>query len=75
MRKEQKITVRAWVHVGDQLVDVDTLSPEMRQKLATELNLNLMNALYAGRAVFTVAEKPDKGEPRGDQPEVSAVHT
>jgi len=75
MRKEQKITVRAWVHVGDQLVDVDTLSPEMKQKLATELNLSLMNALYAGRAVFTVAEKPDGGEPDSAQPETSAAHT
>lgn len=74
MRKEQKITVRAWVHVGDQLVDVDTLSPEMKQKLATELNLNLMNTLYAGRAVFTVAEKPDQ-EPDGGRPQVSEAHT
>jgi len=74
MKKEQKITVRAWVHVGDQLVDVDTLSPEIRQKLATELNVRLMNALYAGRAVFTVEEKPEEG-PVGNRRESSKAHT
>jgi hypothetical protein len=75
MKKEQKITVRAWVHVGDQLVNVDTLSPEMKQRLATELNLSLMNALYAGRAVFTVAKEPDKCGPGGGRPEASETHT
>ena len=75
MRKEQKITVRAWVHVGDQLVNVDTLSPEMKQRLATELNLSLMNVLYAGRAVFTVAEEPDEGGRGGGLPEAPAAHT
>ena len=47
-----KIKTRAWVHVGDQLVDVDTLSPEQRQELATQLCLGILNTVYAGKAEF-----------------------
>ena len=52
---KQEIKTRAWVRVGNESVDVDTLSPEMRQELATRLSLTYFNTLYAGRAVFTLA--------------------
>lgn len=53
-RQQEPIRVRAFVTVGDRQVDVDTLSPEMRQELATQLKLKYMNALFYGQAVFTV---------------------
>ena len=59
MKKGQKITVRAWVHKGGELVDVDTLSPEDRKRLANELNLEWFNTLYAGKAVFKLAEETE----------------
>jgi hypothetical protein len=55
--KKMEIKTRAFVHVGDQLVDVDTLSPEMRRELATQLSLAWFNTLYAGRAVFRPVEE------------------
>lgn len=57
-RKQEPIKVRAFVSVNGEYVDVDTLSPEMKQKLATQLMLKWMNAMFRGRAVFTVAEDP-----------------
>ncbi len=58
MAKDFKIKTRSWVHVGGELVDVDTLSPEMRQELATRLALTWFNTLYAGKAEFHVADDP-----------------
>lgn len=52
---KQEIRTRAWVKIGDESVDVDTLSPEMRQELGTRLALTYFNTLYAGRAVFSPA--------------------
>lgn len=52
---KQEIKTRAWVRVGNESVDVDTLSPEMRQELATRLALTYFNTLFAGRAVFSLA--------------------
>lgn len=56
-RKQEPIKVRAFVSVNGEYVDVDTLSPEMKQKLATQLMLKWMNAMFRGQAVFTVAEE------------------
>ena len=56
-RKQEPIKVRAFVSVNGEYVDVDTLSPEMKQKLATQLMLKWMNAMFRGKAVFTVAEE------------------
>ena len=52
---KQEIRTRAWVRIGDESVDVDTLSPEMRTELGTRLALTYFNTLYAGRAVFSQA--------------------
>ena len=59
MKKNQKIKVRARVHVGEKLVDVDTLSPDDRRRLANALQLEYFNALYAGKAVFKLVEEPE----------------
>lgn len=55
-RKQAPINVRAFVNVNGEYVDVDTLSPDMRKKVATQLKLKWMNAMFHGKAVFTVAD-------------------
>ena len=62
-RKQEKIKTRAWVHKGGELVDVDTLSPEDREEVATQLCLGLLGALFAGKAEFRRAGDgiPDDG--------------
>ena len=55
-RTPQKIRTKAYVHIGDELVDVDTLNGEQRVKLATELKKTYLNTLFAGKAVFREAE-------------------
>lgn len=57
MKRDQKITVRSWVRVGDELVEVDSLPPEDKVRFATALKLECLNTLFAGRAVFYVADE------------------
>ena len=57
-RTQEPINVRAFVTINGEYVDVDTLSPEMRKEVATQLKLRWMNAMFRGKAVFTVAEDP-----------------
>lgn len=51
-RKEQKIKVVSYVHVGDQLVNTEDLDPERKQRLATWIKCTYLNALYEGKAKF-----------------------
>ncbi|MCQ2439452.1 MAG: hypothetical protein MJ074_06795 [Oscillospiraceae bacterium] len=51
-RNREPIKVVAYVTINGEEVDVDTLSPEMRQKVATQLKLKWMNAMFRGQAVF-----------------------
>ena len=53
-RKEPKITVISYAHVGTwgNLVRWEDLTPEQRQRGATEIKLKYLNNLFAGRAVF-----------------------
>lgn len=53
---QQKIRTRAFVHIGDELVAVDTLNDEQRARLATQLKTTYLNTLYSGEAVFHEAE-------------------
>ena len=55
-RKEQKIKVVSYVHVGDQLVCTDDLDPEQKRQLATWLKCTYLNALFEGKARFYPVE-------------------
>ena len=61
-RKQEPIKVRAFVTINGEAVDVDTLSPEMKKEVATQLKLKWMNAMFRGQAVFTVAEEQKSRE-------------
>lgn len=68
MKRDQKIITRAWVHVGDELVNVDTLSPEKRQELATQITLGVLSTMYAGRAEFRRSDEADPNDGRAWEP-------
>ena len=55
-KKREPIRVEAYVTVDGKEVNVDTLSPEQKRKLATWIKLTVCNELYRGRAVFTEKE-------------------
>lgn len=55
-RKEQKIKVISFVHVGEELVEVSKLTPEQKVELGTWLKCTYLNNLFAGQAVFKPAE-------------------
>lgn len=55
-KQDRPIEVRAFVTIDGKPVDVDTLGPEMRQEVATQLKLKWMNAMFRGKAVFSVTE-------------------
>lgn len=53
---EDGIKVISYVHTKDGgLAEVDSLSAEDKKRVATELKLRYMNALYRGKATFSVA--------------------
>ncbi len=56
MKKQQKITVKSYVHYRGEMVEFCELPPEVKQQAATALALKYFNTLFAGKAVFTVAE-------------------
>lgn len=56
-RAREPIEVHSWVTVNGQEVEVSSLSPEMRRKVATELKLRYLNTLFRGEAVFWAAEE------------------
>lgn len=62
--KASDITVESYVHVGDKLVNVDELPPDLKVRFATELSITYLNALYKGKAKFFVAGENPDGERR-----------
>ena len=60
-RKEQKIKVVSYVHVGDQLVTTADLDPERKRQLATWIKCTYLNALYEGKAKFYPADEAPPG--------------
>ena len=70
-RTKQKITVKSYVRYQGELVEFKDLPPDVKERAATELALKYFNTLFAGKAVFTVAEgadrdrlpRPGSGEP------------
>ena len=61
-RKEQKIKVVSYVHVGNQLVNTEDLNPEQKRQLATWIKCTYLNTLYEGKAKFWPVEEGDKGK-------------
>lgn len=51
-RQTQKIRTISYIHVGDRLVDTETLNDEQKKYVATRLNQQFMNALFRGKAEF-----------------------
>ena len=60
MKKDQKITVREYVHTAQGVVPVEELTPEQRMKLDRWIVRTWVNTLYAGRAEVFFPEE-DKG--------------
>lgn len=60
-RKEIKIRVESYVHVGDQLVNTDDLTYEQKVQLAGWIKLNYCQELYRGKAVFSLEEHEQTG--------------
>lgn len=59
-RKQEPIRTRAFVHVGDELVDIDTLSAEQRSYIGAMLRVTMLNAGYEGKAVFQAEGLPER---------------
>ena len=59
MAKKERppITVKAYVKVNGVETDVDTLLPEQRRRLATMINVTLLNVRFAGQAHFYPVEE------------------
>lgn len=60
MAKPPEIRTRAFVHVGDRLAEVETLTPAQRRTLAAALKARYLDELFRGRAAFLpeAEEKP-----------------
>lgn len=56
------IHVVAYVQSANGPVDIDTLSPEKKREVATQLKIRYFNALFAGQARFWEAGKEDNYE-------------
>jgi len=61
-RKELKIKVVSYVHVGDQLVNTEDLDAEQKRRLATWIKCTYLNTLYQGKAKFYPVEGENKGK-------------
>ena len=55
MAKKIEIRTVSYVHVGDKLVCTDDLTQDQKCRLATELKVEWMNALFHGQAEFYAA--------------------
>ena len=71
-RKELKIKVVSYVHVGDQPVCTDDLDPERKRQLATWLKCTYLNALFEGKARFYPVEEGKQEKCLPDNPGVDA---
>ncbi len=61
-KKQQKITVQAFVHINNKLVDVDTLNEQQREYIGELLNYKAVSAVYRGRAEVILPDLPKKEE-------------
>lgn len=58
-RNREPIRVRAFVTINGEEVDIDTLSPEMRNEIGARLKVQWLNAAFRGQAVFKIEDKPN----------------
>lgn len=58
--KQEPIRTRAFVHVGGELVDIDSLTAEQRSFVGAHLRVAMLNAAYEGRAVFWAEGLPER---------------
>jgi len=56
-RNQEPIKVKAFVTIDGKEVDIDTLSPEVRNRIGAELKVAWMNAMFRGKAVFSIREE------------------
>lgn len=56
MTTKHRIHVVSYVHTADGLVNFEDLTQEQQTEAATKIKTEYMNAMYAGKAVFTTAE-------------------
>lgn len=57
-RKQQKIRTVSYVHVGDKLVCTKDLTPEQKSYVGAMLQVEMLNAAFRGKAVFTADLPP-----------------
>lgn len=58
MAEPVNIKTVSYVHVGDHLVNTEDLNAEQTRTLATWLKSTYLNALFQGRAEFTIVNSP-----------------
>lgn len=51
-RKQEPIRVEAFVKINGEEVNLDSLSPEVRNEIGAKLKVTWMNAMFRGKAVF-----------------------
>lgn len=61
-KKNRKINVISYVHVGDELMETSNLTAEQKRKLGTWLKTTYLNHLFADHAVFWPAEQKDSDQ-------------
>ena len=59
-RRQEPIRTEAFVHIGDQLVNLDTLSREQRSYIGAKLRTAMLNAAWEGKAVFRAEGLPEQ---------------
>lgn len=52
MAKKREIRTVSFVHIGDELVNTDSLDDDQRRRLATWLKTTYLNTLFQGKAEF-----------------------
>ena len=51
--EKPKIKTRSGIRINGEFVELKDLPPEVKKFVGTNIALNYMNSLYAGRAVFS----------------------
>ena len=57
-KKREPIKVTSYIHVKDDLVDIDTLTPKQQDYVGACITRGMLNTLNSGQAVFTAKDMP-----------------